>query len=447
MKTYQDLQEQTTEKQRMEFCMQAIREHASDPKTQEAEIAEQYFNGLNVTIERYDKFITDVYGQQVKDIWSPNHKIKCHLYPYFITQSVLTLLGNGISFSDESTLEKLGKKFEHTMMKLMIDSLNGGIAFGFWNLDHLERFKLTEFVPLYDEETGRLSAGIRWWQMNPNKPLRITLFEIDGVTEYIKRKNSDIEILVDKKPYVSIISSSATGTEIAQGEPYAGFPIIPLENINGKSAIYGNRDTLDAYDLIASKLVNNIDGGEFIYWIIKNAPYMQDDPTELQAFLQKLRTSGVVATGEGQEVDSHTVEIPVEATDSGLEFLRKQLFSDFMAFDPESVSGGADTATRIIAAYEPLNEKLDLLEYQVTEFIENLLALIGIDDVPTYTRSIITNKAEEIQNVIQAASFTSEDYTTQKLLELLGDADKVADVLQNKDREEYSRFSAVTENE
>lgn len=441
IKTFQDLQAVgENEQNRMQFCLNAIKEHQSDTKTREAAIAEQYFDGENVTITTVDKFITDVYGRKIPDIWSPNHKIKCHLYPFFVKQQVQTLLGNGISFNNLDTLKKLGKGFEKLTVDAATDAINEGCAFGFWNLDHLEKFKLTEFVPLYDEETGRLAAGIRFWQLAFDKPLRFTLFEIDGYTEYIKRKSEDAEVYVEKQRYINNVTTSDTGIEIAPGKTYSGLPIIPFSNEGGRSALHGNRESIDAYDLIASKLVNNIDNGEFIYWIIKNAPAMADDPEELQAFLQKLKTSGVVSVGADQEVDSHKVEIPFEASESALSFMRKQLFFDFMAFDPESVSGGADTATRIRAAYEPLTEKLDRFEWQVTEFITGILELAGIDDTPTYPRSLLVNKGEEIQNVISAAEYTSEDYTTRKLLDIIGDADKADEVINQRTAEESARF-------
>lgn len=442
MRTWQDLVAVgEDEKDRMQFCLTAIGEHQNDQMTKDAAIAEQYYEGMNVTITNVNKFITDAYGRKVPDIWSPNNKIRCHLYSYFVTQQVLYLLGNGISFGENGTLDKLGKGFEKRVQEVAIDAINGGVSFGFWNLDHVEIFKLTEFMPLYDEETGRLMAGIRFWQLTPDKPLRITLFEPDGYSEYIKRKSEDIAVLRDKTAYVSVVSTSTTGMEIAPGESYPGLPIVPLNNVNKKSALYGMRDSIDAYDLIASKLVNNIDNGEFIYWIIKNAPFMADDPEELQAFIHNLKTSGVAAVGDQQEVDPHTVEIPFEATDTALAFMRKQLFADFMAFDPTTVTGGAATATQIIASYEPLNEKTDLFEYQVTEFIEGILAIAGIDDTPTYTRSMIVNQSEMITNVIQAASYTGEEYTTRKLLEILGDADKVESVLAEIDAEAMGRFS------
>lgn len=446
IKTYQDLLAVgDNERARMDFVLQAIRQHMSEPATVEAEENQQYYDGMNVTITRTDKFITDVYGRQVPDVWHANHKIKCQLYPFFVTQQVLFLLGNGISFGNEDTLDKLGKGFEHTIVKAAVDCLNGGISFGFWNLDHLETFKLTEFTPLFDEETGRLSAGIRHWQMSVDKPLRVTLFEIDGYTEYIKRKDEDIQVLAKKRPYVQVVKESTAGTEIAPGQPYPGLPIIPFKTHNERSAMYGHKDSIDGYDLIASRLLNNIDNFEFAYWLIKGAPALQDDPEALNEIYQRMVATKFLALGEGQELDEHRVEIPFEATNTGLNFMRKQLFSDFMAFDPQSVAGGADTATQIKASYEPLNEKTDLFEYQVTEFIEGILQLAGIDDTPTYTRSMIVNKQEEIQSVISAAEYTDEEYTTRKLLEILGDADKVQEVLERRDAEDMNRFTEPAE--
>ena len=429
----------------MDFCWKAITEHMNSAEVLEAEENHQYFDGMNPTITKADKFITDIFGRSVPDVWHANHKIKCQLYPYFVIQRVLFLLGNGISFSDGKTLEKLGENFEHTVFQAAIDAQNGAVSFLFLNLDHVDKFSVREVVPLYDEETGRLSAGIRHWQMADDKPVRITLYELDGYTEYIKRDGEEMAVLYEKRPYIQLVKESAAGTEIAPGESYPGFPIVPLEMFNHHTAMYGHRESIDGYDLIASKLLNNIDNFEFAYWIIKGAPALMDDPDRLNEIYQRLTASKFIALGEGQEMDEHRVEIPVEATESGLKFLRQQLFSDFMAFDPLSVAGGADTATQIKASYEPLNEMTDLFEYQVTKAIMGILKMAGIDDKPTYTRSMIINKQEEAQLVIQAAEYTDEEYTTRKLLEILGDVDKADEILQRRDAEDMERFAEPIE--
>ena len=117
------------------------------------------------------------------------------------------------------------------------------------------------------------------------------------------------------------------------------------------------------------------------------------------------------------------------------------MFDDFMALDTKNIAGGAATATQIRAAYEPLNAKCNLFEQSVTEFITTLLGLLGIDDAPSYTRSILVNKQEEIQTVLLAAQYLSDEYVTSKILEVNGDIDKLEDVMQQKMAGEAARYS------
>jgi hypothetical protein len=355
-------------------------------------------------------------------------------------------LGNGVSFKGgDSTSDKLGKDFDRKIQKLATKAMNGGVSYGFWNLDHLEVFGVDEFVPLYDEENGALMAGIRFWQIAHDKPLRATLYETDGVTEYIRRVGEGITIMEKKRPYKLIERySEATGTEIFDGENYPGFPVIPMFNVNHQSEIVGGRETLDAYDLMASALVNNVDDGNLIYWVLKNCGGM--DSADDERFIEQLKMTHVVhadGDGEGASVDAHTVEAPFEANETALERLRSQLFDDFMALDVKNIAGGAATATQIKAAYEPLNSKADLFEWQVTEFIESLLNLIGIEDTPTYTRSLIVNQQEQIQTLLTAGEYLSPEYITRKVLEILGDTDKAEEVLEQVLAAEVERFGEV----
>ena len=272
MKTYQDLLEiGENERDRMEFVLDAIKEHKGSELYKTAYDAELYYKHQNPTIMRFQKFVYNQFGQKVPDIWSPNNKIASNWYNYFTTQAVSYLLGNGVTFKDEFSKTKLGKDFDKKVQDISTHAKNGGVAFGFWNLDHLECFDLTEFVPIYDEDDGGLKAGIRFWKIDDNKPLRATLYELDGYTDYIKRKDEDVAILHDKRAYTQIVRKNAIeGETILDGDPPAGFPIVPLWNINRQSDLVGNRGTIDAYDLMVSGLINNVSDGEFIYWILKN---------------------------------------------------------------------------------------------------------------------------------------------------------------------------------
>lgn len=454
MKTYQDLLALgENEKERMQFVLKCIAEHKNSAAYRLAVDADMYYKHMNPTIMRAQKIIYDLMGKAHQDVWSANHKIPCRYYFYFITQAVQYLLGNGVSFVEQSTSDRLGKGFDKAVQQAAVLAMNAGVSFGFWNNDHLEVFGLASstgepvFCPLYDEENGALRAGVRFWQIDETKPLRATLYEEDGFTEYIKRKNEDMMILEEKRDYLQIVErSEAGGTVIYNGGNYPGFPIVPLFNINKQSELVGSRETLDAYDLMASALVNNIDDGNLIYWVIKNANGM-DDIDDVK-FIERLKTIKVahVDGDAGSDVTPHTLQAPFVANENALERLRNQLFDDFMALDVKAIAGGQVTATQIEASYEPLNEKTDMFETQVTDFIENILALMGIDDIPSYTRSTIVNQSEMITNLLAAAPYLSEEYVTKKIMEILGDIDKVEDVMLQKLEDEASRVEEADDN-
>ena len=126
-----------------------------------------------------------------------------------------------------------------------------------------------------------------------------------------------------------------------------------------------------------------------------------------------------------------------------LDRLTNQLYTDFMSLRVQDLSAGNKTATEITAAYEPINQKTDQFEYQVTEFINGILALAGIDDEPTYTRSQMSNQSETIEMVLQAAEYLDDEYVTTKILTLLGDADKAQEVLKRKDAEAADRYKQM----
>jgi len=440
VKTYQDLLEVgLEEKNRMDFVLSAINEHKSTEIYKTAEAAQAYYRHENPTISKYEKIIFDILGRAVRDPFSPNHKIFSNWYFYFTVQGVQYLLGNGATFQNESTKEKLGVDFDNRLQELATCAKNGGVSFGFFNNDHIDVFSVLEFVPIQDEEDGTIKAGIRFWQIDESKPLRAVLYELDGYTGYIQRKNKDMEVLRPKQKYRYKVVSNDFGEEIMEGENYPGFPIVPFWNINRKSDLAGNRGTIDAYDLLSSKFVNNVSEGDLIYWIIKNADGM-DDIDDVK-FLERLRTIRVAhANGtDGVDVDAHTVETPYESNEAVLSRLEKQLYKDFMALNVEAVQAGNVTATQIQAAYEPLNQKTDLFEYQAIEFINGVLKIAGIEDEVSFARSQMSNQTEKVQMVMTAANYLDDETVLNNLPFLT--SDQVEEILKRKEAEDSERLS------
>lgn len=444
MLTYQDLLALgEDEKSRMEFIWRAINEHKGSRAYQMAVDAELYFNGENPAINRYEKIIYDMQGRAHRDMYTANHKIASSFFGFDVQQEVSYLLGNGVTFHGTATKDRLGKKFDLEMVRAGKYALIAGVSFGFWNFDHLEVFKLREFVPLYDEENGALMAGIRFWQVADDKPLRATLYEVDGYTDYIQRSGEDMTVLKDKRTYIlRMRTSAADGTEIYDGQNYPTFPIVPLKNgEDALSELTGKRNTIDALDLCTSNMVNNVDEGNLIYWVLTNCGGMDD--MDDAKFLDAVRTTHVVHAGgegdEGASAEPHTIEAPFNGTSATIDMLKRKLYEDFQAFDSSAVSAGNQTATAIAASYTPLDLKVDDFEASVTEFILGILELAGIDDEPSYTRSKIINRSEETQTILMGADYYDDEYITKKLLTINGDADQFDALMERKAAEEMER--------
>ena len=80
------------------------------------------------------------------------------------------------------------------------------------------------------------------------------------------------------------------------------------------------------------------------------------------------------------------------------------------------------------------------MEFNITEFIHGVLAVLGIDDEPTYTRSYIVNQQEMIQTIVSAGADLPQEYKTRKILEVLGDIDRADEVLAQLTAEDANRF-------
>ena len=442
MKSYQDLiAASENEAAKMAFVFAAITEHKGTTPYIIALDAEQYYRGLNPRITKYEKIIYDMRGDAHVDKWTPNHKIASNFFNFAITQENQYLLGNGATFTKDDTKAKLGDDFDTRLQDLGKKALVGGVAFGFFNLDHIDTFSLLEFVPLYDEENGALRAGIRFWQVSPDKPMRATLYEEDGYTDYI-RANDKSAMLHEKRPYkLKVRTSEADGEEIYDGENYPSFPIVPLwGNDKKQSELVGRQGTLDALDLLNSNLINNLDEANYIYWVLTNCGGM--DEMDDAKFIEQLKTTHVAhADGDsGATAEAHTIEAPYQASESAIQTIQRRLYEDFMCLDVNSLSAANKTATEIKAAYQPLDSKCDMYEYCVIEFVQKILELAGIDDKVTFTRSKVVNKSDEINTLLAAQAYLDDETIVEQVCQILGIADKTDEIIRKRRTEEQSRF-------
>ena len=408
MKTYQDFLEvaEKSDRDRMEFVLAAINDHKNSDLYQQAKIAREYDEHRNVTIITVQKLLYTLSGKAIPDNYSANYKLRSAFFPIFMRQETQYLLSNGVTLKNAENKKRLGRKFDNQIQELARSALVGGVA----------------------------------WQVAANKPLRATLYEPDGFTQFIRRSGKEMEILAPKRGYISVeASSEVDGTEILEYQNYPGFPIIPMYgNRARQSELVGQREAIDCYDLIKSGFADTVDDASIIYWTISNAGGM--DEIDMARFKETMRRIGVgLVDDDGAKAEAHTLTIPVEAREALLSRLSDDLYRDFQMLDTTKIQGGQKTATEITAAYQQMDNKVDEFEYCVGDFLYQLFALIGIDDDPTFTRSKIVNQLEQTQMVLLAASYLDDETILSKLPWLT--QEEIANILKRKSAEELERYS------
>ena len=444
MLTYQDLLAVGDgEQNKIDFVYKVINDWQTTEIYKKAIETRAYYASEDVEILKFQKFLTKVTGEQIPDLWSANYKITSNFLERFITQKVQTLLGNGVTWNNAETADKLGTKekpFDSQLKELGENASIDSVSFGFFDVDHVNVFEVREFAPLFDEEDGAMKAGVRFWQIDAEKPLRAVLYELDGYTENIWRKGSG-EIFRPKTAYKKAVREAPIGgAEIYDYMNYPKFPIVPFWNNKHRRSDFKTaiKSKIDVYDMIYSGFANNVDEASYLYWTLQNAGGMDD--IDIQEFVDRLKKLHAVAVDDNVTATPNSIQAPFEARETLLTRLERDLYRDAMAVDESNVSSRAATATEIKAAYEPLLRKVDAFEYSAIQFVNGILAVAGIDDNPTFTRSVTINTGEEMQNVLSAAVLLPPEYAVKKVVTLLGDGDRADEIITELHRNEQERL-------
>lgn len=444
MKTFQNLAAlNQDEGRRKKFVFEVIDDHKGSTAYKVASIAEKYYAKKNVTIMAFQKVLYNMQGQAVPDMWSANYKLRTHFFRRFITQQVQYVLANGVTFQEEATKDKLGRKFDTQIQKAAKKAMIDSVSFLFWNNDHVEVFCFADtptdpgFAPLYDEDTGALMAGVRYWHPD-DKTTRATLYEVDGYTNF-KKVDDKITVIEEKRAYKkTTVSTKADGISRVEEENYSSFPIVPLyANDLHESELEGNRETIDCYDYIKSGLANDIDDTSGFYWALENSGGMDD--VDLAKFRERMHTIKAATMEDGVKATPHTFEVPTVAREKMLALLEKDLYKDFQIVNVEALSASAKTATEIRAAYQPMDDKCGDFEYFLIDAIQSILVLAGIDDEPTFHYNRIANQTEETNMIISAAAYLGDELTLRKLPFLT--PEEIDDRIKEMGNEAINRFT------
>ena len=453
--TYQDYEAAIAQGELTAFLSEAIQQHMQSEEYKIAVAADEYDRQRDVTVNNYSRFIAEHSGSGLVNVTAANNRISSNFFHRLNTQRATYSLGNGVDFDKEGIKEKLGPHFDREFYRLAYKALKHRECFGFWNLDRLYVFPLTEFVPLSDETTGALRAGIRFWRIANDKPVNAVLYDETGYTKYASRQGTNgydlAEVEAHRAYKVNGITTQAEGFEVTGYENYSTLPIIRMWGSDlHQSTLVGMRERIDSYDLIQSGFANDLQDCAQIYWIVENCGGMSED--DLRAFLNRLNRDHIAtADTKGMGVESSSLkpyvqDVPFESRVAYLQHIRSAIYEDFGALDVSVLSNGQRTATEIESAYQPLDENADDFEYQCIDFIQQLLALQGVtgeDATPLFKRNRIANQMDQTQMVMLAADYLDDETVLNKLPWIT--VDEVEDILARRGKEDAERVEDTEE--
>lgn len=434
------------EKKKAAFIQFAINAHKTSRDYDIAKTADLYDRQRNKTINEYVRTMFTIAGAPIEDFTASNNKIASNFFHRLNTQRCTYSLGNGIYFANDkngTTKEKLGADFDRAVFDAAYKALIHKVSFGFWNKDKLYVFPYTEFVPIWDELDGSMPVGIRFWQIDESKPMVAVLYEIDGYTRFqTVRKDGvytgELEIAEPKRPYKVTVRSNAAGDSEIIGEgSYTSLPIVPLwGNRMHQSTLIGMQQAIDSYDLIRSGFANDLTDCSEIYWLIENCGGMTDN--DLQRFRDRLKITHIAEVPSEGNPKPYTQEIPYNARQAYLTDIRAGIYEDFGGLDVHQVSADS-TNDHLEAAYQPLDENADDFEYQLIDFIRQILVIAGLpDDMPIFKRNRISNQREQVDMIMAEAQYLDEETVLNKLPNIT--PDEVAEILKRKDVEDSERM-------
>ena len=446
MITYQDF---LSADDREKFIVSSIASYRRSKPYQIALDANEYDAQRNVTIIQNVRKIYDITGVSAPDPISANNRIPSNFFHRLNNDRCSYSLGNGISFSDQDgnnrNKEALGEDFDTVLFDAGFLALIHGVSYIYVGGGEKVLFPMTEFLPLPDEETGAIRAGIRFWSLDwRRRPGYCVLYEEDGFTRYRSKDGKaglgQLEIMQEKTAYkVTVQQSDADGEEVVSEENYSALPIVPVYAGRTKeSTLVGMRPNIDAYDLIHSGFANDLQDCAQIYWLISNAMGMDENDVATLRDRLMFQHMAVVDTTDGANVTGYTHEIPYAARTECLNAIRNRIYEDFAVLDVHTVSAGA-TNDHIDAGYQPMDEEADQFEYWIIKAVQQIERILGLEPlVPLFKRNKISNQQEQTEMVLSALTVIDKKTALKKIPWIT--VDEVDEIMRETDREEGRRI-------
>jgi Phage portal protein, SPP1 Gp6-like. len=333
------------------FILKAIDEHKASDLYKKAKTSDKYYNGENMITGRNSEITIGDGKLDLAAIRTPSA-----IFKRLIIQLVQTVWAYGVQLDNDITKKKLGEDFDYIASWISENAALHSVCYGFWNLDKVQMFTAFEYFPLKDERTSEDRAGVRFWQIDPEKPMFVQLYEVDGLTEYKSDGAQSLEVVTPKRAYVQAVQTDAISAEVVGGTNYSALPVIPMYANKRHTSEFTPpiQNKIDLMDFILSGFGDDILRTKVIYWVLQNFGSTLESLKELR---EKIDASGIIATGDDSVAEAKPIDLPFAAVDYALKKLESDIYLDFMGMQLSEITGGSLTNVAIQTAQYNLSLK------------------------------------------------------------------------------------------
>lgn len=349
---------------------------------------------------------------------------------------------------NEKITASLGAGYTRKMKDLAIDASNSGTGWIHYWIENNE-FKYgvvpaEQIIPIYDASLEKkLIEVVRVYKSTETDD------KLNEVQYYIVENWTDTEL--HKRKYKLGTDNAIESEDITH--TLGSIPFIVFNNNStATSDLRKYKDLVDLYDRVLSGYANDLEDIQQCIYIIENNG--ATDTGEFLSDLHRFKAINVETDENGNKggVKTLSIDIPVEARNSLLDILKKQILESGMALQNDTESFGNASGVALKFFYRKLELKAGLMETEFRESLDELIKVIlrfngmstDVDIKQVWTRNIINNDLETAQIATQSMGILPQKLVLQNH-PWVDDVEDTEKLLEEEEKEKASMFDSYAE--
>lgn len=346
---------------------------------------------------------------------------------------------------NERVDDVLGQEFVRKMKDLGVEASNTGCGWlHYWanekNEFKYEKVESEQILPFYSEDLEReLVEVLRTYKVVEYDD-NLTAIEFIVVEDWTKDT-------FDQYKFRYTIDGQDESQLKGIRHNFGRVPFIPFANNSDETSdLIKYKDLVDLYDRVVSGYANDIEDIQEVMWIVTNYDGKSGD---FLKDVKKYKTIFLEDEGDGAKGDVKTlsVEIPVEARNSLLELLKKQIYESGQGLQQDNENFGNASGVALKFFYRKLELKAGLLETEFRESINKLVeAILDFYHLPhkkisqVWSRNMIASDLETSQIATQSVGIIPEKLILQNH-PWVDDVDEAERLLEEEEEKEVESFN------